>query len=142
MTRYIAKVATIVAASMLVTGMAHAQQAAPAAPKAGTPPAQTAPTPPPAAPQNAPRPATAPTATAPVTFNITPQAQAVLSKKVTDKQAECAAKGRYYRWTPPHMPGDVNPRTGKEYAGMSLGSCRLKSSKVLADEGLINVNAR
>jgi hypothetical protein len=52
----------------------------------------------------------------------------------------CLAKGPAYKWLPPHVIGDANPKGGF-YTSNFNGGCRLMSMKEAMDKGLITINA-
>lgn len=108
--------------------------------------AQNAPTPATAAP--AARPATAapaPVAAPSASIPIGGAATAALAKQAADAKIKgrseaCLAKGPAYKWLPPHVIGDSNPKGGF-YTSNFNGGCRLMSMKEAMDKGLITINA-
>lgn len=129
-------------AAMLVSASAFAQNAAPQG--AGGPAA----TPPPsinAAPARPAPQAGAPQATGPVLpttgqhKELNPAMIAAINKAIASKETACGAKGRAYRWDPPHAPGDVSP-SGRVYKSASLGGCRMRPATELMSMGLLKTN--
>lgn len=86
-----------------------------------------------------PAPTARPVPTNPGTFTITDAQIRAINDGVRAKAAACAAKGNLYKWVPPHAPGDLSPTTGKPYKGMSLGSCKLRTTRDLIDAGVLKV---
>lgn len=109
--------------------------------------AQQGPTPATAAPATAARPApvaaptAAPSATIPVGGAATAQlARVAADAKIKGRTEACLAKGPAYKWLPPHVIGDTNPKGGF-YTSNFNGGCRLMSMKEAMDKGLITINA-
>lgn len=124
--------ATILALS---TASAFAQAQAPASRPA------TAPTPTTPAPTTTARPApvAAPGGLVPSGAASTQQAALTAAKdKFVGRQSACTAKGPAYKWIPPHVAGDANPKGGF-YTGHFNGGCRLMSLKEAMDKGIISM---
>lgn len=121
-------------ALVLGSGIANAQSKA--TPKQAAPaPAQS--TTAPAPQQTANAPATARPAGMPMggmAASSPGEAQAQFQQRVQVRQQGCSAKGRFYKWVPPHAPGDVNPRGGF-FASYSNGKCDIDKAAVRASAG-------
>lgn len=118
---------------------AMAQAQAPASRPATTPTPTT--TTAPATTTARPAPVAAPTGLVPSGAASTAQAAITAAKdKYVGRQSACLAKGPAYKWIPPHVAGDPNPKGGF-YTGHFNGGCRLMSMKEALDKGLITMNA-
>jgi hypothetical protein len=132
---------------MLTAGSAAAQSpaAAPAA-KQAAPTAQPTPSPVAQAPTSQPTVQRPPLPTSATTGSIsrgsaaTPvEAKQLHEAKLRERQQTCAAKGAAYRWKPPHVAGDANPKGGF-YVSNYAGGCTMISMKEALGLGIVTVN--
>ena len=132
-------------ALMLSTGAALAQAqtpaAAPAAKQAAPAPTTTTTAAPTAQPTAQPQ---RPTASASVSLARGAAASPVEAKqiaeaKLRERQQTCSAKGPAYRWKPPHVAGDPNPKGGF-YTSNYAGGCGMVSMKEALTLGIVTVN--
>jgi hypothetical protein len=127
---------------MLTAGSAAAQSpaAAPAAkqaaPTAQPTPAAQAPT---AQPQRPPLPTSTTTTVARGSAPTPVEAKQLHEAKLRERQQACAAKGAAYRWKPPHVAGDANPKGGF-YVSNYAGGCTMISMKEALGLGIVTVN--
>jgi hypothetical protein len=126
-------------ATVAMTGTALAQ-AAPTAPATAKPVAPTA-TPAQAAPVAARPLPSGPSLSVPNGAAASVQAaQEGARAKLSSRELACKGKGAAYKWKPPHVIGDANPKGGF-YMTNYNGGCAMMSMKEALEKGLITINA-
>lgn len=69
------------------------------------------------------------------------EAQQVARARITAREQNCSAKGPAYRWVPPHVVGDQNPKGGY-YTSNYAGGCHAMSMNEALRLGVVTIRSK
>lgn len=128
---------TVAVAAMSTSAFAQAQAPRPATPTPTAPPAATVPARPAPAATTTPTTAARPFGALPTGAAVSAQAaRTAADAQLASRKQNCEAKGAMYKWKPPHVIGDANPKGGF-YTTNFNGGCGLMSLKEALATGAV-----